>query len=389
MPQPTTNAAFDASPRGLLRLYYGILLTTAAGFLGLHLVLNLLGAKPGPAGWFLPVLDLFLLVGAYLGRTLEDVDAPGARTPYALVPLALGVLLVILCFETGGLASPYFLLVLTTCVFAALTLHPPVAMLMVAVVGATYALGAWLISPSDGLIRGGLASARAALQAGRQMSVHEVTALVANCAFLFIGSYVALRLSKGYRASVKGLEESATRDPLTLLLNRRGFLSTMKNEISRAERYAWPIAILMVDLDHFKKVNDSHGHAFGDTVLKTSARLLREAVGTIDHLARVGGEEFSVAAVAADPNHGAELAQRVLRHFRSYDWGALKPGLQLTCSIGVAVLHPGRHAGDPEATLAALMEEADRGLYHVKQNGRNDFYVSDPRTPRLVPAPRT
>jgi diguanylate cyclase (GGDEF)-like protein len=326
-----------------------------------------------------------VLVVAYLGLTLESAE-PGtdSRAPVAILPLLLGQLLVVLCFETGGVASPYFLLVLTTCVFAALTLPPPTAMLLVAVVGATYAFCAW-IAPAEGLMRGGLRAVETAIRAGRQMGVEELSAVIVHCAFLFVGSYTASRLSNRYRQSVKGLEESATRDPLTSLLNRRGFLSTMHGEITRADRYAWPIAILMVDLDHFKKVNDEHGHAFGDTVLKASSKLLREAVGTIDHLARVGGEEFAVAAVAADPNHGAELAQRILRHFRSHGWEALKPGLKVTCSIGVAILHPGRHTGDPESTLMRLMEEADKSLYQVKEAGRNDFRVSDPK-PRLASA---
>ena len=369
--------SLDTSPRGLLRLLYGIVLGTGAGILLLHLALGLLGSQPGPAGWFLLALDGVVLVVAYLGLTVESGDtSEDTRPPLAILPLLLGQLLVVLCFETGGVASPYFLLVLTTCVFAALTLPPPTAMLLVAVVGATYAFCAW-IAPAEGLMRGGLRAVETAIYAGRQMGVEELSAVIVHCAFLFVGSYTASRLSNRYRQSVKGLEESATRDPLTSLLNRRGFLSTMKGEISRADRYAWPIAILMIDLDHFKKVNDEHGHAFGDTVLKTSAKLLREAVGTIDHLARVGGEEFAVAAVAADPNHGAELAQRILRHFRSHGWEAVKAGLKVTCSIGVAILHPGRHANDAEATLMRLMEEADKSLYQVKQGGRNDFRVSD------------
>lgn len=385
----TPTNSIDTSPRGLLRLYYGIVLGTGAGILLLHLALALMGTKPGPAGWFLLALDAMVLVVAYLGVTLETPDGgANARGPLAILPLLLGQLLVALCFETGGLASPYFLLVLTTCIFAALTLPTSTAMLLVSVVGATYAFCAW-IAPAEGLLRGGLKAIETAIHAGRHMRVEELTALIVHCAFLFVGSYTASRLSTGYRESVKGLEESATRDPLTSLLNRRGFLNTMRGEISRAERYAWPIAILMIDLDHFKRVNDEHGHAFGDTVLKTSAKLLREAVGTIDHLARVGGEEFSVAAVAADPNHGAELAQRILRHFRSHTWEALKPGLRVTCSIGVAVLHPGRHEGDADATLGKLMDEADRGLYQVKQGGRNDFRVWDARNPRLVPTRTT
>jgi len=382
-PTPTTPA-FDASPRGLQRLYYRLVFGTGAGILLVHLVLGILNQRPGPAGWFLLALDAFVLVVAYLGLELEREDvSPGRRDPWAMLPLVLGLLLVTLCFETGGLSSPYFLLVLTTCVFGALTLRAAVALLLVAVVGAAYAFCAW-VSPPEGFLRGGVSAVLAAISAGRRLGVAEMTTLVVNCAFLFVGSYVALRLSKGYRANVKGLEESATRDPLTTLLNRRGFVQTMRGELGRAEKYAWPIALLMIDLDHFKKINDQYGHPFGDTVLKTSAKLLREASGTIDHLARVGGEEFSVAAMGADPNHGAELAQRILRAFRGYDWGSLKTGLKVTCSIGVAVLHPGRSGGEAEVVLGRLMSEADQGLYLAKQAGRNDFRVADQAAPRVV-----
>lgn len=383
MPPEPTTLKFDSSPRGLMSFYYRAALCTASGILLLHFVLGLLGARPGPAGWFLLALDALVLIVAYLGLELERGDGAKSRQPLAFLPLFLGVLLVALCFETGGITSPYFLLVLMTCVFSSLALKPSTALLIVAVVGALYALGAW-VSPPEGFLRGGLDAVLSAVRAGRRMEPSQLAALVANCAFLFVGSYMALRISRGFKANVKGLEESATRDPLTNLLNRRGFVQTMHSEIGRAERYAWPIAMLMIDLDHFKRINDQHGHPFGDSVLRASANLLRDAAGTIDHLARVGGEEFAVAAVGADPNHGAELAQRILRQFNSHDWSTLKPGLKVTCSIGVAVLHPGRVGGDPEQALGKLMSEADQGLYHVKQNGRNSFHLNEQRAPRVV-----
>gem|GEM_PF-6024731 len=384
-PTPS-KPTFDASPRGLLRLYYRLVLGTGAGILLVHLALGVLNQRPGPAGWFLLALDAFVLVVAYLGLELERQDAsPGRRAPWSMLPLILGLLLVTLCFETGGLSSPYFLLVLTTCVFGALTLRPAVALLLVALVGAAYAFGAW-VSPPEGFLRGGIGAVLSAIRAGRRLEVGEMTTLVVNCAFLFVGSYVALRLSKGYRDNVKGLEESATHDPLTTLLNRRGFVQTMRSELGRAERYAWPIALLMIDLDHFKRINDQYGHPFGDVVLKASAKILREASGTIDHLARVGGEEFAVAAMGADPNHGAELAQRILRAFRAHDWSSMKGELKVTCSIGVAVLHPGRSGGDAETVLGRLMSEADQGLYLAKQAGRNVFRAADQQAPRSIGA---
>jgi diguanylate cyclase (GGDEF)-like protein len=364
-----------------MRLYYRLVLGTGAGILAVHTVLGLLNQRPGPAGWFLLVLDALVLVVAYLGLELErEGSAPGRREPLAALPTVLGLLVVTLCYETGGLGSPYFLLVLSTCIFGALTLRPVVALLLVALVGAVYTVCAW-VSPPEGFLRGGANAVFAAFRAGRKLEVEQMTTLVVNCAFLFVGSYVAMRMSKGYRANMKGLQESATRDPLTSLLNRRGFVQTMRGEIGRAQRYAWPIALLMIDLDHFKKINDQHGHPFGDAVLKTSAKLLREAAGTIDHLARVGGEEFSIAAMGADPNHGAELAQRVLRAFRNHDWNTLLPGLKVTCSIGVAILHPGQSGGEAESVLGRLMAEADRGLYMAKQEGRNTFRAAEASQP--------
>ena len=79
--------------------------------------------------------------------------------------------------------------------------------------------------------------------------------------------------------------------------------------------------------------------------------------------------------MGADPNHGAELAQRILRAFRNDDWNTLLPGLKVTCSIGVAILHPGQSGGEAETVLGRLMAEADRGLYMAKQEGRNTFRV--------------
>jgi diguanylate cyclase (GGDEF)-like protein len=380
---------FDTTPRGLVRLYFRIVFTTGSAILVLHTALKFGLGFGGPTGTMLLALDGILLVVAFLGLEIErQSEGRRSQEPKGFFFLALGLLLVLLCFETGGLASPYFMLVLTTCIFASITMRPRGALLLVALIGLAYAFCAWL-APTEGFLKGGLASVGTMISAGRRMPVEEITALAIHCAFLFVGSYIALRLSMGFRESVSRLEESATRDPLTSLPNRRGFMEKMGQEIGRAERYAWPISILLIDLDHFKRVNDEHGHGFGDTVLSTASKILRDTVGTIDHLARVGGEEFAVAAVAADPNHGAELAGRILRRFRTYDWASLKPNLKLTCSIGVAVLHPGRHSVDAGASLSTLLDEADHSLYHVKQNGRDNFHVAAPRERRILPAPPT
>jgi diguanylate cyclase (GGDEF)-like protein len=106
------------------------------------------------------------------------------------------------------------------------------------------------------------------------------------------------------------------------------------------------------------------------------AELLRENVGTLDHVARVGGEEFAVAAVAAEPYHGRDLADRIVRAFRSREWSRIRPGLAATVSIGVAVLEASKGVGNPAEVISQLMQRADRELYVVKQNGRDGYHVA-------------
>jgi diguanylate cyclase (GGDEF)-like protein len=121
-------------------------------------------------------------------------------------------------------------------------------------------------------------------------------------------------------------------------------------------------------------------------VLKEVASLLRDTVPTIDHIARVGGEEFAVAAVAAEPHHGRELADRLVRAFRSHPWSRIRPNLKVTASIGIAVLQPGMRAVDPATAIHGLLERADRALYHVKQNGRDGYHVSTEEASQEAPA---
>src|SRR5207247_1613916 len=103
--------------------------------------------------------------------------------------------------------------------------------------------------------------------------------------------------------------------------------------------------------------------------------------GTLDHVARIGGEEFAVAAIAAEPYHGRDLADRIVRGFRTRHWSHIRPEMKVTCSVGVAVLPPGLHTASPTAVIGELMQRADRALYYVKQNGRDGYRVSEENTP--------
>jgi diguanylate cyclase (GGDEF)-like protein len=355
-----------------MRLYYRILLSAAGAVFILHGVIGLVTGFGKSYGPVLIGMDAFLLLLAVLGHELTaHAQSTKSSGPRGYMVTLVAIYLVALTAETGGLASPFFMLLLITVVFGALTMSGLGTVLLTAFIGAMHATCAWLLP--DGFLRDGIEGVRQAVLAGRSMSLEEVTGVAMHSAFLFLGAYIASRLSTQYRSQVHELTEHAARDPLTRLPNRRGFLDKMRNEIARAERYAWPISILVIDLDHFKKVNDRWGHAFGDKVLTTTAQILRDTVGPVDHLARIGGEEFAVAAVAADPNHGAELAARIVRRFRQHPWNELDADLKQTCSIGIAGLDTSRTGGNANASLSHMLEQADQALYDVKENGRNNW----------------
>jgi diguanylate cyclase (GGDEF)-like protein len=148
-------------------------------------------------------------------------------------------------------------------------------------------------------------------------------------------------------------------DGLTGLYNRRAFLELAGRELSRAQRAGMPTAALMIDLDHFKQVNDQRGHAFGDRVLATFAGRLRDAVRTADIPGRYGGEEFCVLLPGAEREEAAAVAERVRR-------AAGSPSV----SIGVAVsARSGRGIDE-------LLADADAALYRAKKAGRNRIAVS-------------
>ena len=164
----------------------------------------------------------------------------------------------------------------------------------------------------------------------------------------------------------KQLQNEATTDPLTSLANRRSFSMASELEIARARKQQTPLAVLSLDLDHFKRVNDQYGHGTGDLVLVQAARLLKSAMRDGDLAARVGGEEF----VALLPNtvlpHAVAAADRI-RQSIAVTPVVLPDGtsLSVTTSIGVALFR------DNEFDLGPALERADQALYRAKEGGRN------------------
>ncbi len=162
------------------------------------------------------------------------------------------------------------------------------------------------------------------------------------------------------------LEQMATRDPLTGLLNRREMSRVLDEELQRARRYQRPMAVLWVDFDHFKDVNDTYGHAAGDSVLRGISRLLLGSVRSVDSIGRFGGEEFVIVLPEMDLEKAQETAER-LRRKVAEEPQPLGNGeaVPLTISVGVAV-YP-----DHGQTASTLCAAADKAMYLAKDRGRN------------------
>jgi diguanylate cyclase (GGDEF)-like protein len=170
----------------------------------------------------------------------------------------------------------------------------------------------------------------------------------------------------------KKLYDSATRDSLTGLYNRRFFIETLEVDFTQAVRNDQVISLLLIDLDHFKAVNDTYGHPVGDLVLAQSARLIQSALRAEDLAGRLGGEEFVVLLRYTDGRLAFSIAERIRQTMASHDFEFQGGTLRLTASIGLATLDPAKHA-----SAAKLIEAADRFLYRAKRQGRNRTLYDD------------
>jgi two-component system cell cycle response regulator len=161
-------------------------------------------------------------------------------------------------------------------------------------------------------------------------------------------------------------------DSLTGVYNRRYIDRRLLEEIARARRQQYPISFMYIDIDHFKRVNDTVGHGGGDEVLREVAGRIKNELRTSDALARFGGEEFVVLLIDANLESAAFVAERI-RASVAGSMIALSPELQLsvTVSIGVACLEVGTAEGEPESVARNLIERADSLLYDAKETGRN------------------
>jgi two-component system cell cycle response regulator len=168
------------------------------------------------------------------------------------------------------------------------------------------------------------------------------------------------------------LEQLAHTDPLTQVLNRRALTERLTREMERSLRYDTCVALLMIDIDHFKRVNDTHGHLVGDDVLRDVAALLNVTVRGTDMVARYGGEEFLVVLPETDDEGAAAFAERIRERIEQHPLTgrANDCELRVTASIGVATFPAARIE-----SVEDLFARADAALYRAKADGRNRVRV--------------
>lgn len=167
------------------------------------------------------------------------------------------------------------------------------------------------------------------------------------------------------------LEALAHTDPLTQLLNRRALTARLTTELDRVRRYDSPLALLMLDLDHFKNVNDACGHPVGDMVLSEFGTLLQRAVRSVDFVARYGGEEFAIVLPETTAEGAHAFAERLRERVSVYSFRAAGADeIKLTVSIGIAVFPAPGVDG-----IETLFAKADAALYRAKREGRDRVAV--------------
>ncbi|MBN1148166.1 MAG: diguanylate cyclase, partial [Anaerolineales bacterium] len=178
-----------------------------------------------------------------------------------------------------------------------------------------------------------------------------------------LATYAAIALDNA--SLFRRIQQLAITDTLTGIFNRRHLFALGQREFLRAKRLSHSLSVIMLDIDHFKQVNDSYGHAAGDHVLHRLAQLLRSAIREIDIIGRYGGEEFTIILPETNLFTAQEIAERLREHVNETFQGADSNPISITVSIGVAEIQ------EDIPDFTALVAQADTAMYSAKQEGRN------------------
>ena len=188
--------------------------------------------------------------------------------------------------------------------------------------------------------------------------------------FSVIGAHLGLlrkklrKKNELLQQSMARIQELADHDELTGVLNRRRFMQLLEEERARAEREMGGFCVAMLDIDHFKQVNDTHGHLVGDRVLQRFCEGIKPLLRSTDRFGRYGGEEFVVLLPVTAGDPAAVAAERMREGVAALAWDDIAPGLRVTASVGVAAYRVGEDTG-------ALLDRVDQAMYEAKRAGRN------------------
>lgn len=180
-------------------------------------------------------------------------------------------------------------------------------------------------------------------------------------------------------ASRHTFQQMAIFDPFTKLYNRRWLEAHLPTEVQRVQRFRQPLAVLALDVDNFKMINDEHGHPVGDRVLAAIARILLDSIRGTDYAIRIGGDEFLALFPGTGAAGAARISGRVLERVRALSFGDARTPLRVTVSGGVAL-------ASHESTVESLLRDADDALYEAKRGGRDSIRVPE-NTPHIAEHP--
>lgn len=344
----------DARAGVLLVIVYLIDAALLAGFCGL-----------GLAGWIVPALYATTGLAVAGGFGLAAARAKARRLNETTAVLVQTV--VALCVTLGvawfypGIAILMLLTVVVILPTAALRLSP--AQLLVLALCA--ALGCVAVVYRH---QGQLAIPIASLREQALTGAFFLWTLIKGTSVNLAGMALRLALDDSHRklsSALARVEELAETDELTGLANRRRILDVLLKVHEQQGNLGQSYAVAMLDVDHFKRINDTFGHALGDEVLRTLGALLQGTKRVDDAAGRIGGEEFLLVLPGSTTAGEANaMAERLRLAVEGYDWSKLQPELHVTASIGLTVVEAGE---DPENVL----RRADEGLYEAKRSGRN------------------
>jgi two-component system, cell cycle response regulator len=199
----------------------------------------------------------------------------------------------------------------------------------------------------------------------------------------FHGHELQARLRAGQRvldlqarlmAALDTLREQATHDAMTCLWNHSAILDILQREIARAERESGRLAVMLADLDYFKRINDTHGHMIGDAVLREAAQRMSASVRPFDHVGRYGGEEFMIVLPGCNEPNACRVAERLRQHVRGKPLTTDSMSIPVTISVGLVAWEGGR------TDAGSLVHAADVALYRAKRGGRDRIEVAAPGT---------